>query len=62
MIAIVAGLALLRYGWVWVSLRLTILRRAPGTVRTGPAWRLVRLNALAGNWTRYLSLNATASF
>jgi CPA1 family monovalent cation:H+ antiporter len=47
-LAIVAGLAALRFGWVWVSLRLTILRKAtPGAVRS-PDWRLVATTSFAG--------------
>jgi CPA1 family monovalent cation:H+ antiporter len=49
-LAIVAGLAALRFGWVWVSLRLTLLRRrhrgdAP---QYSPDWRLVAAMSLAG--------------
>ncbi|MEO7468261.1 MAG: Na+/H+ antiporter, partial [Sphingobium limneticum] len=48
-IAIVAGLALLRFAWVWASLHLTILRK---TQRTGemqsPEWRLVAATSFAG--------------
>lgn len=47
-VAIVAGLALLRFGWVWVSLRLTILRRAPGGGTASPDWRLVATTSFAG--------------
>lgn len=49
-LAIVAGLAVLRFGWVWVSLRLTLLRRR-GSGETGlhsPDWRLVAAMSLAG--------------
>src|SRR3546814_15979146 len=40
--AIVAGLAALRFIWVWVSLRLTILRkRGRESALQSPDWRLV---------------------
>ncbi len=49
-LAIVAGLALLRFGWVWVSLRLTLLRRQRTSEATlhSPSWRLVAAMSLAG--------------
>jgi monovalent cation/hydrogen antiporter len=47
-VAIVAGLALLRFGWVWVSLRLTILRRKPQGMAVSPDWRLVATTSFAG--------------
>ncbi|PZO77272.1 MAG: Na+/H+ antiporter [Sphingomonas hengshuiensis] len=46
-LAIVAGLALLRFCWVWVSLRLTILRKAPDAMHS-PDWRLVATTSCAG--------------
>lgn len=48
-VAIMAGLAALRFTWVWVSLRITLLRRAPGG-KTGarPPWRLVAAMSFAG--------------
>lgn len=46
--ALVAGLAALRFAWVWVSLHLTILRRSePGMLRS-PNWRLVAATSFAG--------------
>jgi len=49
-LAIVAGLALLRFGWVWVSLRLTLLKRryTGADVLHSPDWRLVAAMSLAG--------------
>ena len=49
-LAIVAGLAMLRFGWVWVSLRLTLLRRQMTSEATlhSPDWRLVAAMSLAG--------------
>ncbi|MCP3733809.1 Na+/H+ antiporter [Sphingomonas sp. RP10(2022)] len=49
-LAIVAGLAALRFGWVWVSLRLTLLRRRAGGAETlhSPDWRLVAAMSIAG--------------
>ena len=49
-LAIVGGLALLRFAWVWVSLRLTLLRRQHqgGPVVYSPDWRLVAAMSLAG--------------
>jgi len=46
-VAIVLGLAVLRFSWVWVSLRLTILRKGPGEGRS-PDWRLVATTSVAG--------------
>ena len=48
-IAIVAGLVALRFAWVWLSLRLTILRQAPrdGGMNS-PNWRLVAATSFAG--------------
>ncbi len=48
-VAIVAGLAALRFGWVWASLRLTILRKRaePGVGRSAE-WRLVATTSFAG--------------
>ncbi|KQM97941.1 sodium:proton antiporter [Sphingobium sp. Leaf26] len=47
--AIVAGLALLRFVWVWASLRLTILRNAKAGVGVqSPPWRLVAATSVAG--------------
>ena len=52
-LAIVAGLAALRFAWVWVSLRLTLLRqraRAPAGAAPihSPHWRLVAAMSFAG--------------
>ena len=49
-LAIVAGLAALRFGWVWVSFRLTLFRRGRGhaTTQKSPNWRLVAAMSLAG--------------
>ncbi|MGU3391848.1 Na+/H+ antiporter [Sphingomonas sp. M1A8_2b] len=50
-LAIVAGLATLRFGWVWISLRLTLLRRRHrGSEKPeySPDWRLVAAMSLAG--------------
>ncbi len=52
-VAIVAGLAALRFAWVWVSLRLTLLRRRAGSapevpVPHSPGWRLVAAMSFAG--------------
>lgn len=48
-IAIVAGLAALRFAWVWVSLRLTILRkRDRHDELQSPDWRLVAAMSFAG--------------
>ncbi len=48
-IAIVAGLAGLRFAWVWASLKLTILRRGtPGIGGRSPDWRLIAATSVAG--------------
>lgn len=48
-VAITAGLAALRFGWVWASLRLTILRkRRIGVGVQSPHWRLVAAMSVAG--------------
>ncbi len=48
-VAIVAGLAALRFVWVWVSLRLTILRKRDGdSGLQSPDWRLVAAMSFAG--------------
>ena len=48
-VAIVSGLAALRFLWVWVSLRLTILRRRDtGDGLQSPDWRLVAAMSFAG--------------
>ncbi|MEG3083112.1 Na+/H+ antiporter [Sphingomonas sp. PB2P12] len=50
-LAIVAGLATLRFGWVWISLRLTLLRRrhrGSDKPEYSPDWRLVAAMSLAG--------------
>jgi monovalent cation/hydrogen antiporter len=48
-VAINAGLALLRFVWVWISLQLTLFRRgASGGGPTRPSWRLVAAVSLAG--------------
>ncbi|MEH3107601.1 MAG: Na+/H+ antiporter [Sphingomonas fennica] len=46
--AIVAGLAALRFAWVWASLRLTILRGAAPEAIRSPDWRLVATTSFAG--------------
>ena len=45
-IAITAGLAALRFTWVWLSLQLTLLRRRERT--TSPSWRIVAAMSCAG--------------
>lgn len=47
--AIVAGLVALRFAWVWISLRLTILRQSKraGSLQS-PDWRLVAATSFAG--------------
>jgi Na+/H+ antiporter len=45
--AIYAGLAAIRFAWVWTSLRFTIRRRSGGPARR-PGWRLVAAMSLAG--------------
>lgn len=48
-LAIVAGLAALRFAWVWTSLRLTILRkRNAGVAMRSPDWRLIATTSFAG--------------
>ncbi|PZU08273.1 Na+/H+ antiporter [Sphingomonas sp.] len=48
-LAIVAGLAFLRFAWVWASLRLTILRKKNrGDSPQTPDWRLVAAMSFAG--------------
>ena len=48
-LAIYAGLALLRFVWVWVSLSLTLFKaRRPGEQAAWPQWRLVLTASLAG--------------
>jgi Na+/H+ antiporter len=46
-LAIVGGLGALRFAWVWVSLRLTILRRSEQGQRS-PDWRVVATASVAG--------------
>ncbi|MET0238312.1 MAG: Na+/H+ antiporter [Sphingobium sp.] len=48
-LAIVAGLAVLRFLWVWASLKLTILRQtSKGLGAQSPHWRLVAATSFAG--------------
>jgi CPA1 family monovalent cation:H+ antiporter len=48
-LAITLGLALLRFVWVWVSLRLSLFKaRRQGGQVTSPHWRLVAATSLAG--------------
>ncbi|RXZ35675.1 Na+/H+ antiporter [Sphingomonas desiccabilis] len=48
-LAITVGLAALRFAWVWVSLRLTLLRRRRrGDAGQSPEWRLVAAMSFAG--------------
>jgi CPA1 family monovalent cation:H+ antiporter len=48
-LAITLGLAALRFTWVWVSLRLTLLRRRRhGDTGQSPEWRLVAAMSFAG--------------
>jgi CPA1 family monovalent cation:H+ antiporter len=48
-LAIVAGLALLRFAWVWTSLKLTILRSTKrGVGMQSPDWRLIAATSVAG--------------
>jgi monovalent cation/hydrogen antiporter len=48
-LAIYLGLALLRFVWVWTSLRLTLFgERRPDLTRSRPNWRLVMAASLAG--------------
>lgn len=47
--AIMAGLAALRFGWVWVSFSITLLRRAPDReIGSSPPLRLVAAMSFAG--------------
>jgi Na+/H+ antiporter len=47
--AIVTGLAALRFVWVWVSLRITLLRRSQNeALPPSPPWRLVAAMSFAG--------------
>ncbi len=47
-IAINAALALVRFMWVWVSLRLTWFRKRHDEPHKRPSWRLVAATSLAG--------------
>ncbi len=48
-LAITAALAVLRFTWVWVSLRFTMLRAArSGRMIYKPGWRLIAVTSLAG--------------
>lgn len=48
-VAIVAGLAVLRFLWVWISFRLTILRKRDKNIEfQSPNWRLVAAMSFAG--------------
>ncbi len=48
-LATTAGLALLRFAWVWLSLRLNLLRRRyTGKETKAPGWRLILATSLAG--------------
>jgi len=47
-LAIFVGLATLRFIWVWVSLRLTILRQRAGGDLGSPNFRLIAATSLAG--------------
>ncbi|EIZ78481.1 na+ h+ antiporter [Novosphingobium sp. Rr 2-17] len=47
-LAIVAGLATLRFTWVWLSLRFTILRRRGTDPVRNAGWRLVAATSFAG--------------
>lgn len=47
-LAIVAVLAVLRFAWVWVSFRLTLLRRHGTTAGRRPDWRVFAAMAFAG--------------
>lgn len=48
-LSIVAGLAALRFLWVWVSLKFTILRKARrGISHQSPDWRLIATMSFAG--------------
>lgn len=45
-VAINAGLALLRFAWVWVSLQLTLFRT--GRRQSSPSWRIIAAMSFAG--------------
>lgn len=45
-VAITAGLAALRFAWVWLSLRLTLLRGRDR--RTSPSWRIIAAMSVSG--------------
>ncbi|USU04433.1 Na+/H+ antiporter [Sphingomonadaceae bacterium OTU29LAMAA1] len=50
-VAILVGLTALRFGWVWISLRLTLLRQrrdAPDGAMRSPDWRLIAAMSFAG--------------
>ena len=47
-LAINLGLALLRFGWVWTSLRLNVFRRRHGEPPIKVDWRLIAATSLAG--------------
>jgi CPA1 family monovalent cation:H+ antiporter len=48
-VSVTAGLALLRFLWVWVSLKFVLLRAARrGEARQRPGWRLMVVTTLAG--------------
>uniref|UniRef100_UPI0035CBF060 Na+/H+ antiporter n=1 Tax=uncultured Sphingomonas sp. TaxID=158754 RepID=UPI0035CBF060 len=48
-VAIMGGLAALRFVWVWVSLRITLLRRSTEAAGpSSPPWRLVAAMSFAG--------------
>jgi len=47
--AITLGLGVLRFGWVWGSLKLTLLRaRRRGEERASPDWKIIAATACAG--------------
>lgn len=48
-VAITLGLGFLRFGWVWGSLKLTLLRaRRRGEERASPDWKIIAATACAG--------------
>ena len=48
-VAITLGLGVLRFGWVWGSLKLTLLRaRRRGEERASPDWKIIAATACAG--------------
>lgn len=47
-LAIMVALAALRFAWVWVSFRLTLLRRRGETPFRSPDWRLIAAMSFAG--------------